>query len=250
MEEYPLLSHEETKTLAKLKDMGSRRARDKLIQHNLRLVASIARRHTGRSGALKLGDLIQEGTFGLMKAVDKYEWRRGFQFSTLATWWIRQAIQRAIMYDGRDIRLPVHIHQQANEIYGYLKEGLSEREIAAVTGISEKKIHSLLTLTEYPLQPDQDEFYHPLLANSLDPNSTLALVETEEALSRIGKELDDMGNQRYAEIYRWRVGIDCDEHTLDEAGKKVGLTRERIRQICVRVEADIKSGMNVCAEMV
>lgn len=216
-------------------------AREHLIKANTRLVVSIAKRYMGRGVAFL--DLIQEGNLGLMKAVEKYDFHRGFRFSTYATWWIRQTITRAISDQARTIRLPVHMGDRVRQIYKATHELEQElgrtptlEEIAAVVQITPKKLQWIMRVTwqpislESPVGDDEDSELGNFIEDEFNPSPAQSAYQSmlREKLNEI---LQDM-NPRDARILRLRFGLDDGvEYTLEEVGQKFGLTRERIRQI-------------------
>ncbi len=218
------------------------KAKEEMVQANLRLVVNMAKRYKGHQG-MQFLDLIQEGNIGLMRAVDKFEYDRGNKFSTYATWWIRQAITRAIADQGRTIRVPVHLIETINrisrakrELEQSLERQPSPEEIAEHLGdmradqvVSALKISKTPVSLETPIG-DEDSTYGDFIA---DEKAASPLEETEKALMReeLHKVLDTL-NEKEARIIKLRFGIDCDsDHTLEEVGRVFDLTRERIRQI-------------------
>lgn len=215
------------------------RARDRMILSNLRLVLSIAKRYQGL--LLPFDDLIQEGNIGLMRAVDRYDWRRGFKFSTYATWWIRQRITRALADKGKMIRIPVHVHEkmlrvhkESKEIETQTGERPTVNELAERLSIPSAKLDALLRSMDEPTpihEPGENGIPPAELiedSSSPDPFISTALLDLRKTLNRMLAELD----MRSAKVLSLRNGLDGEESkTLEETGRIFGLTRERIRQI-------------------
>jgi len=239
--EIDLLTAEKESELAKRIASGEQQARAELIEANLRLVVSIAKRYTGHG--LSFLDLIEEGNLGLIRAVEKFDYRKGFRFSTYATWWIRQAITRALADQSRLIRVPVHMVESINRIERVTKELIQElgreptyREIAKSTGIPEKKIAKYLRLAQQPLSlemPVGDE-EESRLENFIEDNKN-PTPETESVNIYYKEQLEKVLEKltsREREILKYRMGLEGEyPHTLEEVGTIFGVTRERIRQV-------------------
>lgn len=239
--QYPLLDHAQEIELGKRVQQGDQAAKDELINCNLRLVVAIAKRYRGRG--LALMDLIQEGNIGLERAVEKYNPDMGFKFSTYATWWIKQAMTRAIADSGRSIRIPVHMFENLNkakrtqrELSQKLGREPTEKELAKELGVSEEKVRDLLNLTmqptslETPVGDEEDSSLGDFISDekSVSPTKFTDDEALKDEMNEVLKDLDP----REEEVIRLRFGLDGGSpETLEEVGKKFNVTRERIRQI-------------------
>ncbi|WP_253659212.1 RNA polymerase sigma factor RpoD, partial [Vibrio sp. Y53_MX_L15] len=244
IEEETSLNVQNIKDISRRMSIGeakARRAKKEMVEANLRLVISIAKKYTNRG--LQFLDLIQEGNIGLMKAVDKFEYRRGYKFSTYATWWIRQAITRSIADQARTIRIPVHMIETINKLNRISRQMLQEmgreplpEELAERMQMPEDKIRKVLKIAkepismETPIGDDEDSHLGDFIEDTtlelpLDSATATSLkVATKDVLAGL--------TPREAKVLRMRFGIDMNtDHTLEEVGKQFDVTRERIRQI-------------------
>jgi RNA polymerase primary sigma factor len=244
IEEQSGLAVTEIKEINRRMSMGearARRAKKEMVEANLRLVISIAKKYTNRG--LQFLDLIQEGNIGLMKAVDKFEYRRGYKFSTYATWWIRQAITRSIADQARTIRIPVHMIETINKLNRISRQMLQEmgreptpEELGERMDMPEDKVRKVLKIAKEPISMEtpigDDEDSH--LGDFIEDNTIHSPVDaaTGQGLQEATKEVLAGLTAREAKVLRMRFGIDMNtDHTLEEVGKQFDVTRERIRQI-------------------
>jgi len=246
----PLLTPAEERELARRKDEGDEEAKKKLIESNLRLVMSITRNYT--KAGVPLLDLIQEGNLGLIRAVEKFDYKLGYKLSTYATWWIRQAVTRALADQGRTIRLPVHVADQVRRLMRarrQLAQKLSREptqdELAKESGFPEKRVQELLDLVEDPVSletpvGDGESMYADLIedihSERPDESTSQKLRRTElaEAMLRL--------NPRMRRVLSLRFGLDGDPpQTLEEVGSGLGITRERVRQLESRALRELRA---------
>jgi RNA polymerase primary sigma factor len=245
-----LLTAAEERELARRKDLGDEAAKRKLIESNLRLVMSITRNYT--KAGVPLLDLIQEGNLGLIRAVEKFDYKMGFKLSTYATWWIRQSVTRALADQGRTIRLPVHVAEQARRVMRSrrilaqkLNRDPTVAELAKESGFPEKRVQELLDLVEDPVSletpvGDGESMYGDLIEDTQaeKPDETTATnlrtTELATALERL--------NPRMQHVLALRFGLDGEKpRTLEEVGTGLGITRERVRQLEARALRELRT---------
>ena len=249
----PLLKHEDEIALAKRIEAGDTTALQLMVRHNLRLVVSVAKRYVGRG--LMLLDLVQEGNIGLMRAAKKYDWQTGFRFSTYATWWIRQAITRAIADQGRTIRLPVHMGEAVSRLHRTvqtLSQTLGRRptieEIAKEAALPEERVEIMLRMSQQtlsldvPIGADEDATLGDVIANKVEVENPESEVSAGLLREEVVEALEALA-PRERLVVDLRFGITKPrQYTLAEVGAQLGISRERVRQIERTALRKLRSG--------
>jgi RNA polymerase primary sigma factor len=237
---YPLLTAAEEVALAKRVERGDLKAKERMINSNLRLVVHVAKRYRGHG--VPFGDLIQDGVIGLNRAVEKFDWRKGFKFSTYATWWIRQAVQRSVAGQARTIRVPTHVHERrqtlsrhARKLETDLGRPPTHKELAKATGLKLQHVVEALSVPEAraslnsPVGDDDGNEFGDLFADET-ADSPEELAEDALRARAVREALADLP-ERERRILELRFGIDAEPQSLEKIGAELELTRERVRQL-------------------
>jgi RNA polymerase primary sigma factor len=246
----PLLTPAEERELARRKDEGDEEAKRRLIESNLRLVMSITRNYV--NSGVPLLDLIQEGNLGLIRAVEKFDYRMGFKLSTYATWWIRQSVTRAIADQGRTIRLPVHVVDQVRRVMRArriltqkLNRDPTSEELAAESGLTVERVNELLELVEDPVSletpvGDGESLYSDLIEDK-DSDSPAGVTAKHLRSRELARALTRL-NPRMQRVLALRFGLDGEKpQTLEQVGSQLGITRERVRQLESRALRELRA---------
>jgi RNA polymerase primary sigma factor len=254
---YPLLTAAEEVALAKRVERGDLAAKERMINSNLRLVVHVAKRYRGHG--VPFGDLIQDGVIGLNRAVEKFDWRKGFKFSTYATWWIRQAVQRSVAGQARTIRVPTHVHERRQTLGRHsrkleleLGRPPTHEELAKATGLALKHVEEALSVAEAraslnsPVGEDDSELGDLFADENADSPEELA----ETALrARALREALSQLPERERRILELRFGLDGEPQSLEAIGAELGLTRERIRQLETQAMANLSELLGASEEL-
>ena len=254
---YPLLTAAEEVELAKQIERGNQAAKDKMVNSNLRLVVSIAKKYQGHG--LTLLDLIQEGIIGLIRAVEKFDWRRGYKFSTYATWWIRQAVQRGVANKSRTIRIPVHIVEREQkiaraerELVLQLERTPTDEEVARKAKLNVKHVRETrnaartVASLDKTIGDDSDTKFGDIVAQAAEDVAAEVQVALDE--SALHRAIDELP-EREQEVIRMRYGLDeeMEPKSLEEIGRRMGITRERVRQIETQALARLAERREIAA---
>jgi RNA polymerase primary sigma factor len=254
---YPLLTAAEEVALAKRVERGDRAAKERMINSNLRLVVHVAKRYRGHG--VPFGDLIQDGVIGLNRAVEKFDWRKGFKFSTYATWWIRQAVQRSVAGQARTIRVPTHVHERRQTLNRHsrklevdLGRPPTHEELAKASGLELKHVEEALSVAEAraslnsPVGEDDSELGDLFADENADDPEQVA----ENALrARAVREALSQLPERERRILELRFGLDGEPQSLEAIGAELGLTRERIRQLETQAMAHLSELLGASDEL-
>jgi len=254
---YPLLNAAEEVALAKRVERGDRAAKERMINSNLRLVVHVAKRYRGHG--VPFGDLIQDGVIGLNRAVEKFDWRKGFKFSTYATWWIRQAVQRSVAGQARTIRVPTHVHERRQTLNRHsrkleleLGRPPTHEELAQASGLALKHVEEALSVAEAraslnsPVGDDDGELGDLFADENADDPEQVA----EHALrARAVREALGELPERERRILELRFGLDGEPQSLEAIGAELGLTRERIRQLETQAMANLSELLGAAEEL-